>query len=69
MSIRPIAFAATSHKSTKVSKELQEIRHKNNPFRTTDLIPLSVCCGLGLMTVYAVKSGKMASVKKFIHLA
>ena len=69
MSIKPISFLSTNHKSSKISKEQQEIRHKNNPFRNTDLIPLSVCCGVGFMAVYAVKSGKMDSVKKFMHLA
>ena len=69
MSIKPISFLSTKHKSFNLLKEQQEIRHKNNPFRNTDLIPLSVCCGVGLVTIYAVKSGKMASIKKFMHFA
>lgn len=69
MGIRPISFLSKNHKVSKLSKEQQKIRHRNNPYRNTDLIPLSVCCGVGLMAVYAVKSGKMETVKKIMHLA
>ena len=69
MSIKPISFLSTkTSQSTIDTREQRRIRHKNNPFRNTDLVPLSVCCGVGLMGVYAVKSGKIQAVKKMMHI-
>ena len=69
MSIKPISFLSTrTSQSIIEAREQQKIRHKSNPFRNTDLVPLSLCCGVGLMGIYAVKSGKILSVKKMMHL-